>query len=59
MEYLIGSIYTLIALCLIALGFALGETHVKDDCDIFGKVQIQKTVYICTLETKNENASPH
>lgn len=59
MEYLLGGLWTLLAICLISLGSALGKDNIKDDCDVFGKVKIEQTVYICTLETKNENASPH
>lgn len=59
MEYLLGGLWTLLAICLIGLGCALGKNDIKDDCDVFGKVQIEQTVYICSLATKNENASPH
>lgn len=52
MEYLLGGLWTIIAICLFCLGFVLGKDDIKDDCDVFGKVQIEQTVYICTLETK-------
>lgn len=52
MEYLLGGLWAITAICLIGWGFVLGESNIKDDCDVFGKVQIEQTVYICTLETK-------